>query len=218
MSLGFSCARAALFAAAACIGLTSAPQIASAQSVGPDDDARGYQGQDGAYYDPCRREQVDRSVVGGVLGAVAGATLGNSVTHGGAKLGGAIIGGTVGAAAGAGIGHASAACGSDQSVPYAGGPPPAPAYGDPAYAPPPAPPPPNAYIPPDDDGYAQRDDRSEYAPPPPSRDDRSAYAPPQRDDQCRMVEDRVFFPDGTTESSTVRACRDDRGRWRVVDD
>ena len=45
--------------------------------------------------------------LGGVLGAAAGATLGNSVTHGGAKLGGAIIGGTVGAVAGASVGHAS---------------------------------------------------------------------------------------------------------------
>jgi hypothetical protein len=30
-----------------------------------------------------------------------------------------------------------------------------------------------------------------------------------------MVEDRVYFPDGTTDSSSVRACRDDRGRWHV---
>jgi hypothetical protein len=205
MSPRFGYGRMAMFAATACIGLASAPPIASAQSQGPDYDNGGYQGQGGTYYDQCKRSQVDRSVIGGVLGAVAGATLGNSVTHGGAKLGGALIGGAAGAAGGAAIGHASAACDSGQDVPYASGPPPG--YGDSQYAPPPpAPPPPGAYIPPDDGRYAERDGRPDYAPPPPPRDDR-----------CQMVEDRVFFPDGTTDSSTVRACRDDRGRWRVED-
>jgi hypothetical protein len=199
-------ARVAMFVATACIGFAGAPQIAAAQSQGPDYDNGAYQGQsqDGTYYDPCKRSQVNRSLIGGVLGAVAGATLGNSVTHGGAKVGGALIGGAVGAAGGAAIGHASAACDSGQPVPYAGGG--APGYSDSQYAPPPPPPPPGAYIPPDEGRYAEREDRPDYGPPPPPRDDR-----------CQMVEDRVFFPDGTSDSSTVRACRDDRGRWHVED-
>jgi hypothetical protein len=202
----FDFARGALLAGAACVSLAM-PQFAAAQP-GPDYDSGHYDnpdnGQGGTYYDPCRRSQVDRSVVGGVLGAVAGATLGNSVTHGGAKLGGALIGGAAGAAVGAGIGHASAACDNGQSVPYAGQPADAGYDGPP---PPPPPPPPGAYIPPDDGRYAERDDRQDYAPPPPPRDDR-----------CQMVEDRAFFPDGSTESSTVKACRDERGRWHVADD
>ena len=206
MRARFDFAKGALLAGAACISLAT-PQFAAAQP-GPDydsghyDNSGQYDSQNGTYYDPCKRSQVDRSVVGGVLGAVAGATLGNSVTHGGAKLGGALIGGAAGAAVGAGIGHASAACDSGQPVPYADqradagfdGPPP-----------PPPPPPPGAYIPPDNDRYAGAEDRGEYAPPPPPRE------------RCQMVEDRVFFPDGTTESSSVQACRDGGGHWRVAD-
>jgi hypothetical protein len=33
-----------------------------------------------------------------------------------------------------------------------------------------------------------------------------------------MVEQRAFFPDDTTQMTTVRACRNARGRWRVVPD
>ena len=120
MTPRFGFAKGALFAAATSICLLTAPQLAAAQpgpGDGPPDD--GYN-QGGTYYDPCARAQTDRSVVGGLLGAAAGATIGNSVTHGGAKVGGAIIGGVAGAAVGAGIGHASAACDSGQPVPYAG--------------------------------------------------------------------------------------------------
>ena len=224
MSMRSSFRKIALLAAAASIGL-AAPGFAAAQpgpnyDSGQYDDQGRYDNQGGTYYDPCARDQANRSVIGGVLGAAAGATLGNSVTHGGAKLGGAIIGGTVGAIAGASVGHATAACQPGQP------------YGDPrddaGYdGPPPPPPPPGAYgqngygQPPygqspygqggsGQDGYGGPDNRyaeehNAYAPPPPSA----------RED-CRMVEDRVFYPDGTTESSSVQACRDDRGHWHVV--
>ena len=199
MSIRFGFAKGAMLAAAASIGLLVAPQLAAAQPGGPSNsDQDGYNGQGGTYYDPCARSQADRSVVGGLLGAVAGATLGNSVTHGGAKVGGAIIGGVAGAAAGASIGHATAACEPGQPVPYAG------EQDDQGYGPPP-PPPPGAYIPSDDQRYAGPNGYPE----PQYRD-----APRQR---CQMVEDRVFFPDGTSESSSVQACRDPRGHWRVVE-
>ena len=194
----FDFAKGALLAAAASVYLLGAPQMAAAQP-GPqdyDNGSSGYNGQDGTYYDPCARSQADRSVVGGLLGAVAGATLGNSVTHGGAKLGGAIIGGVAGAAAGASIGHATAACQPGQPAAYAG----QPDGGD--YGPPPPPPPPGAYIPNEDDRYAGPNGQPYYSGPPPQ--------------PCQMVEDRVFYPDGTTDSSPVQACRGPNGRWHVV--
>ena len=46
--------------------------------------------------------------------------------------------------------------------------------------------------------------------PPPGYDDRDA--PPR----CSMVEDRVFFPDGSVQRTSVRACRDGDGRWYVA--
>ena len=236
MSVQFNFGKGALLAAAASISLFAAPQMAAAQPGGPDYDQGGYNNQSGdqggTYYDPCARSQANRSVIGGLLGAAAGATLGNSVTHGGAKLGGAIIGGVAGAAAGASIGHATAACQPGQPGPYyAGdpqqgpdygprqgpdyGPPPGPDYGPqqgpdygpqqgPDYGPPPPPPPPGAYIPNDDNRYAG-----------PGGD--PGYREPSRE-RCQMVESRVFFPDGTTDSRSVQACRDRDGRWRVADD
>ncbi len=224
MSVQFNFGKGTLLAAATSISLFAAPHLAAAQPGGPDYDQGGYNGQGGynnqggPYYDPCARSQADRSVVGGVLGAAAGATLGNSVTHGGAKLGGAIIGGVAGAAAGASIGHATAACQPGQPGPYyAGdsqqgpdyGPPPPPSPGayqqqGPDYGPPPPPPPPGAYVPSEDDRYAG-----------PGGD--PGYRGPPRD-RCRMVEDRVVFPDGTSDSRSIQACRDSDGRWRVVDD
>ena len=191
MSARFGFTRGALLAAAASLSVLAAPRMAAAQSS-YDNGPGAYDNQGGTYYDPCARSQANRSVVGGVLGALAGATLGNSVTHGGAKVGGAIIGGVAGAAAGASIGHATAACQPGQTY-----------YGDSAgYAPPPPPPPPDAYVRNDEDRYA--------APPPPD------YREPPRE-RCQMVEDRIIFPDGTTDSSSVQACQDYDGRWHVAD-
>jgi hypothetical protein len=102
------------------------------------------------------------------------------------------------------------------------------------YPPPPAPPPPptppSGYDRPSDERYASRDYGPGYAPPSSygpadngryddryardSRSDNGAPAP----DQCQMVEQRAFFPDDTTQMTTVRACRNARGRWRVVPD
>ena len=201
MKFPFPIPRSMLLAAAAGATLLATPMLAAAQSYGPDygpGPDPNYNNQGGTYYDPCKRSQADRSVVGGLLGAVAGATLGNSVTHGGAKLGRALIGGVAGAAAGASIGHATAACDPDQPAQYAG------RQDDQDYGPPPPPPPPGAYVPNEDDRYAG---------PPPERPD-YRDAPRER---CQMVEDRVFYPDGTTESTSIQACRDPSGRWHVAD-
>jgi hypothetical protein len=129
-----------------------------------------------------------------------------------------------------------------QAVPYAGGGQPSDSeYGPPP--PPPPPPPPGAYMPndrgPNDGG--PNDSGSNYAAPSyggpnyggPSYGGQGAAAqgyagrdagpnsePGFRDPsrgRCQMVEDRVFYPDGTTESSSVQACRDRRGHWHLMD-
>jgi hypothetical protein len=35
--------------------------------------------------------------------------------------------------------------------------------------------------------------------------------------RCAMVEDRVFFPDGSVQRNHVRACQDTSGRWYVAE-
>jgi hypothetical protein len=60
--------------------------------------------------------------------------------------------------------------------------------------------------PPPPPGY---DDRNG---PPPGYDDRDAPPPPP----CATVEDRVYFPDGSIQRGSVRACRDPNGRWYVA--
>jgi len=72
------------------------------------------------------------------------------------------------------------------------------------YGSPPPPPPPGAYTPGDDSRYA-------------GPDGDPGYHEPQHH-RCQMVEDRVLFPDGTSDSRSVRACRDHDGHWRVADD
>jgi hypothetical protein len=58
----------------------------------------------------CNSQKRNNQVLGGVLGGVGGALIGNSVAHGGGKTGGTIIGGVGGAAAGVGIASATKHC------------------------------------------------------------------------------------------------------------
>jgi hypothetical protein len=58
----------------------------------------------------CNSQKRTDQVLGGVLGGVGGALLGNSVAHGGGKTGGTIIGGVGGAAAGVGIASVAKHC------------------------------------------------------------------------------------------------------------
>jgi len=75
--------------------------------------------------------------------------------------------------------------------------------------PPPAPPPPPTSAP--AISYAPTSD-SRYVPPSDPVSYRDAPHP-----QCRMIEDRAYYPDGTTESRTVQACRGLSGRWHIID-
>ena len=177
-----------------------APTVASAQSYG----AQPYDNQNG-YYDACRRDQNQRAVVGGLLGAVAGMALGNNSSdrryrrHDNAALG-TVIGGV----AGAGIGASTAGCtpAPRQQTYYA----PAPAY---SYA---------------DPRYDQRDyyDRYAYAPPaqsyapPPAYDDYD-YAPQRPPLACTYVESPVRMPDGRSQKRMVQVCPDSQGRYQIVE-
>jgi len=111
------------------------------------------------------------------------------------------------AAAGSAGAQSQGSGGPNQPVPYAD---PSQRDNDTDYRTPPPPPPapPSAppaisYAPTSDSRFAQPGDQPSYRTPP---------AP-----QCRLIEDRAFYPDGTTESRSVQACRGPSGRWHVVD-
>lgn len=56
------------------------------------------------------------------------------------------------------------------------------------------------------------------APPPPPPgyyDERPTYYEPPRP-QCGSAENRIYYPDGSSESYPVRACQDTYGRWHVT--
>ena len=97
-----------------------------------------------------------------------------------------------------------------QPVPYAGG---QQQDRDNQPPPPPPPPPPGNYMqpPPPPANYGQNDDGRR----PEMNNDLGYHQPPRG--RCQMVEDRVIYPDGTTESSSVQACRDRAGHWHVMD-
>jgi hypothetical protein len=191
-------------AGAAALAATATPQAAAAQPYG-----YGQPGYSGAYYDPCRRDQGNRSVVGGLLGAGIGATVGSQMAARGHRTDGSLLGGVLGAGLGAVVGHQTAGCTSGQY------------YNGYASPPPPPPPPPAAYY---DRGpgpapayYGSRTDD----------DDRWAYGHGgdrfrvvERDvgpDGCSLAESPIYMPDGRVQKRFVRVCRDASGRFQVVD-
>lgn len=113
-----------------------------------------------------------------------------------------------------------------QPVPYAGDPqpdssyrtPPPPPTASQSLAPTTPPAPRSPYNAGDGPRLTEPDDGPDYRAPRTQQrtEPRTDYHAPSSE-RCRMVEDRVFLPDGTTESSTVEACRDPRGRWHVAD-
>ena len=215
MSKSSKVARRAVAAVAGVMALSAvaAPQVATAQPYGYSGQGRG-----DTYYDPCRRDQGNRSVVGGLLGAGIGATVGSQMAARGHRTDGSLLGGALGAVAGAVVGNKTAACqpGQYASAPYAG----QPAYGS-RYdsAPPPPPPPPQAYYERPSGGayYGSRYDD----------DDRYAYGHggerfriAERSvgpDGCTLAESPIYLPDGRTQKRFVRVCQDSSGRYQVVD-
>jgi len=199
--------KAGLGAMAAVMALTagvSAPSIAAAQS--------GYYGNGGSYYDPCRREQTNRGVGGGLLGAAIGAVVGSNVAARNARTEGALLGGAVGAVGGAAVGRSSAACDSGYAprTSYYNGR----SYDRGYYSE-------GRY----DDRYGDRYtyERNRAAP----AYDGYAYdgrgnsyvvtdRPPSADG-CTLAESPIYLPDGRVQKRFVRVCQDGSGRYQVVD-
>jgi len=188
-------AKPAAFALAgmAC-AIMAMPQSAAAQSYG----YPSYS-QNSGFYDPCMRDQRERQASSGLLGAAIGAIAGSQMASRGRRTEGSLLGGVLGAAVGAGVGRSTAACTPryDTVPPYPVGydappPPPAPVY-DRRYD--------DRY---DDYRYPQDYDQG-YAKPAPSRD------------ECQLAQSEIRLPDGRIETRYVRPCRDENGRYRVVD-
>jgi hypothetical protein len=188
-------------------GALAVPTIASAQP------APAYQGGaygQGGYYDPCRRDQVQRGTGGALVGGGLGALAGSSIAGRGAKTEGAVLGGILGAVIGANVGKSGAACETpyDPSRPAGG----QAYYGEPGgyddYA---AGAQTDGYY-----GYEQRAYEESY------RDSGYGYRTmPVTDaptaDNCSLAESPIYLPDGRVQKRFVRVCRDARGEYQVVD-
>ena len=188
-------------------GAMAVPTIASAQP------APAYQGGaygQGSYYDPCRRDQVQRGTGGALVGGGLGALAGSSIAGRGAKTEGAVLGGILGAVIGANVGKSGAACETpyDPARPAAG----QAYYGEPGgyedYA---AGGQTDGYY-----GYEQRAYDETY------RDSGYGYrtmpvADAPTADNCSLAESPIYLPDGRVQKRFVRVCRDARGEYQVVD-
>lgn len=200
-------------------GALAVPTLASAQS------GRAYQGgaygQSG-YYDPCRRDQVQRGTGGALVGGGLGALAGSSIASRGAKTEGAVLGGILGAVIGSNVGKSGAACETpyDPSHPAGG----QAYYGQPGgyerygsfggYG--------------ADQGYAGGGSGAGYY-----GYEQRAYDESYRDtdygyrtmpvadgptaDNCSLAESPIYLPDGRVQKRFVRVCRDARGEYQVVD-
>ncbi|MGZ3378250.1 MAG: hypothetical protein ACXU8S_16775, partial [Phenylobacterium sp.] len=146
-----------------------------------------------------------------------GAVVGSQMAASGHRRDGSLLGGVVGAIAGAAIGHSTAACKDAPPPPspaYGEAPPPPPPPGPQAYyqPEPPPPPPPGYYGPPPPvyeapavwvygrHGVRYRVIADRVAP-----------------DGCTLAESPVYLPDGRVDRRFVRVCPDYRGRYHIVD-
>jgi len=199
---------AGLAGAALLAGALSIPTAASAQYYQPQYQGGGAYGSQG-YYDPCRRDQVQRGTGGALIGGGLGALAGSGIAGRGAKTEGAVLGGILGAVIGSNVGKSGAACSTPYDPSYRG---PASSQGayyddryddqyrEPAYQPYPE----QAY----DDRYDRYDDNYRMAP--------IADGPAQADN-CTLAESPIYLPDGRTQKRFVRVCRDAQGNYQVVD-
>lgn len=196
---------AGLAGAAMLAGALSVPTMASAQPYQPQYQGGAY--GNGGYYDPCRRDQVQRGTGGALVGGGLGALAGSSIAGRGAKTEGAVLGGILGAVIGSNVGKSGAACQTPYDPAYRGPAPQQGAYYDrDGY---------DGYQEPS--GYEQRayDDRYDRY------DDDYRMAPvtsaPATADNCTLAESPIYLPDGRTQKRFVRVCRDARGNYQVVD-
>ena len=81
--------------------------------------AAGYGAPAYGAQDPyCAQKKQNRMLLGGAIGAVAGAVLGNNTAARNAQTEGSVLGGVIGAASGAAIGRATAKCDVQQQTAY----------------------------------------------------------------------------------------------------
>ena len=195
---------AAIALASLACAATALPGVATAQSYGSAYGSTYGRGQ--ASYDPCIRETRERQTTGGLVGAAIGAIAGSQIASSGRRTEGSVLGGVVGAAIGAGVGGSAAACTPGEVVVYDTPPPP---------PPPPAPRYDRRYS----DGYPDRREGYDYYREYPEDLDRGArkVAPQAPREECQLAESEIRLPDGRIETRYVRTCRDDNGRYRVVD-
>ena len=179
------------------------PTVASAQVYG-----QGYT-RAPATYDPCVRETRERQTTGGLVGAAIGAIAGSQIASSGRRTEGSVLGGVVGAAIGAGVGGSAAACTPGEQA-YEMAPPP----------PPPAPRYDSRYERRYNDGYPARREGYDYYrdyPQDLARGEPKAPAASAPREECQLAESEIRLPDGRVETRYVRTCRDENGRYRVVD-
>lgn len=207
---------AAVAGLATLAGAAAVPTFAAAQSSGYYDSRSGY------YYDPCRRDQTNRSTAGALIGGVLGAVVGSNAAAGGVRTEGALLGGALGAAAGAAIGNRGAACApgyDNRTAQYDG------YYGSQANS---------GYYnqgyygssyPAARGYYGSSYDQGRYGHST-SYDYGQAYdrygrsypiAQRPSADGCSIAESPIYMPDGSTQKRFVRVCRDNSGRYQVVD-
>jgi hypothetical protein len=204
--------KSAMLSTAAALALAClAPGMASAQSQYKPPYGTSYDQSGQYYYDGCSRDTTNRAVVGGAVGAGAGAIIGNSMVNKRHDSGqGALIGGLLGAVIGASVGSSTAACTPEPKQVVVQAPPPPPPSRDVrvyrSAPPPPAAPPPYAY---NDRSYDQgyRDDY----------DYRSAPPPPAAKPECTYIEDAVRMPNGAMAKRMVHVCEDRNGEYQIVD-
>lgn len=195
-------AKGALAVAAGLVALGAAA-TASAQPYGGS-----------GYYDNCQRDAGNRGIVGALLGGAGGATIGSQFAANGHRRDGSLLGGVLGAFAGAAVGRNTAGCNSSGG--YAPPPPPPPprvSYYDNGYAPyaggdyAPAP-----YAEREDYDRGDRDDRYAEG----RHGERLRIAQRPGADGCTLAESPVYLPDGRVQKRFVRVCMDERGRYQVV--
>lgn len=196
-------------------GAAMLPSVASAQSGSQ---YRGGAYSDSGYYDPCRRDQVQRGTGGALVGGGLGALAGSSIAGRGAKTEGAVLGGILGAVIGSNVGKAGAACDTPNDPSYRGqrsayyGQPDSSGYygydqSQPAY----------------DSGYQGGYQQGYYQSPDPydRYDDGYSLAPVSGGsttaDNCSLAESPIYLPDGRVQKRFVRVCRDASGNYQVVD-
>lgn len=223
--------RSILARSAACLtafglvaGAAMVPTIASAQAYRAYPAYQTYQGQSyqgGSYYDPCRRDQVQRGTGGALVGGGIGALAGSGIAGSGNKTEGAVLGGIIGAVIGSQVGKAGAACSTpydpnyrgqysaeygqdgyyaEQPDGYYGYDQNQPAYGyEGGYEQ-------GSYY--GQDGYQGYDSDYRVAP--------VAGGSPTADN-CTLAESPIYLPDGRVQKRFVRVCRDASGNYQVVD-